>query len=126
MRVQIANVLLGDYEDDVPIGGFSASANGETQRGRGTCTGLARLRMRGGVVASFTVPTKLTFESVSEAQKWICDTVKVGGYEGLLLFTYDNGSETRFEWAVARPSNLTHRGVLVTANWSIEAGRQLS
>jgi hypothetical protein len=103
-----------------------ASASGETQRGRGTCTGLSRLRMRGGVVSSFQVPTKLTFDSVSEAQKWCVDTAKIGGYEGLLLFTYANGSESRFEWAVARPSSLSHRGVLVTAQWSIEAGKQLS
>lgn len=126
MRVTIASVLLGDYTDDIPIGGFVASATGDTQRGRGTCTGLARIRLRGNVVATFNVPTKRTFATVSEAQKWICDTAKVGGYEGLLKFVYANGSETRFDWAVARPTSLTHQGVLVTAVWSIEAGRPLT
>jgi hypothetical protein len=127
MRITIGNALLGDYSgDNIPVGGFVASATGDTQRGRGTCTGLARLRMRGGVVASFTVPTKRTFTTVSDAQKWICETAKVGGYEGLLRFVYASGAETRFDWAVARPSNLSHQGVLVTAVWAIEAGRPLT
>jgi hypothetical protein len=125
MRVTVGSTLLGDYEADRPIGGFVASATGQTDRGRGTCSGLGRLRARGNVVASFTVPTKLAFESVSAAQKWINDLVKAGLAEGLLRFEYDDGSETKFPWAVARPSQLTHAGVLVSATWQIEAGERL-
>ncbi|HRQ87208.1 MAG TPA: hypothetical protein PLA50_00300 [Bacteroidia bacterium] len=125
MRVTVGSVLLGDLESDVPIGGFTASGGGETQKGKGSCSGLSRLRLRGGGTASFSVPTKLTFPSVAEAQKWICDTAKVGGYEGLLRFAFEDGSQTLFPWAVARPDSLSHRGVLVTAQWRIEAGEKL-
>lgn len=127
MRVTIGSTLLGDYNDEIYIGGFRASAQGDTQTGRGTCSGgLARLRMRGNVVSQFSVPTNRTFTSVSEAQKFINDTAKIGGYEGLLIFEYVDGSETRFPWAVARPSDLNHRGVNVTANWDIQAGERLT
>lgn len=126
MRVTIGNILLGDHNEDLPIGGYSASVTTQTQQGRGTCTGLGRVRRRGSHIATFTIPTKLLFDTVSQAQKWIADTVKVGGYEGLLKMVYADGSETRFTWAVAKPNNLTHRGITVTASWSIEAGERLT
>lgn len=127
MRVTIGTNLLGDLDDDIPIGGFVASATAETQRGRGACSGgLQRLRDRGNVQVSFTVPTKRTFDSVAAAQKWVVDTAGAGGFSGLLLFVFADGSESRFEWAVARPSRLEHRGVLVSATWAIEAGAKLT
>lgn len=126
MRITVGTQLLGDYVEDIPVGGYRASASREVQRGRGTCGGLSRVKASGSISATITVPTKRTFETVSEAQKWINDTLLVGAYEGLLLFQYDDGSETRIPWAVALPSDLSHRGVLVTATWTVEAGERLT
>jgi hypothetical protein len=125
MRITVGNTLLGDYEEDIPVGGYRGSASREVQRGRGTCGGLSRVKATGSVSTAITVPTKRTFESVSEAEKWMNDTLKVGAYEGLLVFEYADGSETRFPWAVANPSEISYRGVLVTATWQIEAGEVL-
>ena len=125
MRITIGSNLLGDYEEDIPVGGYRGSASREVQRGRGACGGLGRVKLTGSVAVSITVPTKRTFDSVSEAEKWVNDTLKVGGYEGLLVFEYADGTETRFPWATALPSDLSYRGVLVTATWQIEAGDRL-
>lgn len=126
MIIKVGSVTLGSYEAEIFVGGFAASASGETQTGRGPCGGLRRLKDKGNAVASFTVPTKQEFESVSDAQKFICDAAKAGGYEGVLTFEFVNGADTKFPWAVARPSNLSHIGVMVTAVWNIEAGEKLT
>lgn len=125
MRITIGTTLLGDYEEDIPVGGYNGSATREIQRGRGACGELSRVKLTGSVAVSISVPTKRTFDTVSEAEKYINDTLKVGGYEGLLIFEYADGSETRFPWAVALPTSLSYCGVLVTANWQIEAGEPL-
>lgn len=125
MRITIGTTLLGDYEEDIPVGGYSGSASREIQRGRGACGELGRVKATGSVSVSITVPTKRTFDTVSQAEKWVNDTLKEGAYEGALLFEYSDTTDTRFPWAVATPSNLTYRGVLVTATWQIEAGDRL-
>ena len=126
MRISIGSTLLGDYDDDVHIGGLSVSADGTTQTGRAQSGGMARLRDRGNALVSITVPTKRTFDSVAEAEKWIMDTAQAGGYSGLFTIEYTDGSDTRFDWAVARPSSLSHIGLLVIATWSIQAGERLT
>lgn len=125
MRITVGSALLGDLDERF-VGGFVASADGSTNRGRGTCTGMARINRGGSTLARFTVPAKLTFPTVSAAQKWVNDTAKTGVYEGLLRFVYADGTETRFNWAVARPEKLSHQGVLVSATWQIEAGERLT
>lgn len=125
MRITVGSVLLGDYKVDLPVGGFRASGEREVQRGRGACAGLGRLKLTGSTQASFTAPTRRTFPTVSQAQKWINDTAKAGGYEGALIFVYDDGTDTRFPWATAIPTDLSHSGVMVTATWRIEAGERL-
>lgn len=125
MRITVGNAVLGDLDEDIYVGGFVASTSGETQRARAKCDGLTRLKDRGNGLASFDVPLKRSFETVSEAQKWIVDTAKAGGVEGRLLFAYADGTQSECEWAVARPSGLSHQGVMVSGNWRIEAGAKL-
>jgi hypothetical protein len=125
MRIAVGTELLGDYEDEVHIGGLAVSAEGDTQTGRAQAGGMARLRDRGNPIVTINVPTKRAFESVSEAEKWIMDTAQAGGYSGVLTIEYPDGSDTRFPWAVARPTGLSHMGLLVVANWNIQAGEKL-
>jgi hypothetical protein len=126
MRITVGNVLLGDYDEDIPIGGLNVSGEPVVNRGRGTCTGLERLRKNGARSMRMTVPTKRTFESVAEAQRWMLETGIAGGYEGILSCELADSSSVSVAWAVATPSDLTHRGVLVSATWSIEAGERLT
>lgn len=125
MRITVGSVLLGDLDEAIPIGGFSADANSEVQRAKGRCAGMPRLRVQARGMARYTVPTKRTFESVSAAQKYIVDTAALGAVEGRLQFDYADGATSILPWAVATPSGMTHRGVLVTATWSIDAGERL-
>jgi hypothetical protein len=130
MRLTIGNALLGEYPGEeipggAPIGGLRASGTGETQTARGACGGSARLRDRGGRMARLTLPTVRTFESVSEAQRFVLETAREGGVEGPLRAELEDGSEVVYPWAVARPSELLHQGVMVRARWDIEAGERL-
>lgn len=125
MKVTIGDILLGDYTEGVTIGGLVGSATGDTVIGNGGCGSLKRLKDRGNYIANFNIPTQRLFETVSEAAKFVADTAKAGGASGRLIFEYDDGSDTTFNWAVARPTNLSHRGVNVIAVWQVTAGEKL-
>lgn len=126
MRITVGSILLGDYQEEIYVGGYSASGSADIQQGRGTATGQRRLRKRGSAIANLTVPTKRDFDTVSEAQKFCNDTALTGGYEGKLVIEYADGSDTQADWAIATPTSLSHIGVMVTATWSIEAGERLT
>lgn len=126
MRVTVGEQLLGDVLDDLPIGGFSGSSTGDTHSSRGTSSGLERLRDLGNVRVTMSFPTKKTFATVSQAEKWLMDTLKAGGYAGPMSIQYDDGSTTDFPWAIARPGGSSYKGVLVNMTWNVRAGEKLT
>lgn len=130
MRLTIGDTLLGEYPGDeipggAPIGGLRASGTGRTQTSRGVCGGMARLRDQGDATARLTVPVTRTFDSVAEAERFVLETARSGGVEGPMRAELGDGSEVLYPWAVARPGDLQHTGVMVRARWEVEAGERL-
>lgn len=128
MTIYVGNERLGTSPDEVDprtVGGLVGSGRSEIQRARGKCDGPVRLGLRGNPVGSFTVPTVREFATVSEAARYVWEISLAGAVEGALTVEFDDTTSSSAEWAIATPSNLQHKGVLVTATWAIEAGAKL-
>lgn len=128
MRITVGNTVLGDYpgvDEDIPIAGFSAGVDADIVTGRGTLTTAQRVRLKGNVRTSLTIPTVRTFDTVSEAQKWIVDLSLSGPVDGRMVVTYQDGSDSVADWAVATPGEMNHYGVSVRVTWAIQAGKKL-
>ena len=138
MQIKVGKEILGDYpeqgEDNIFVSGLTASGDGDTVIGKGKATADAgkrfdrhqRIKDKGNIRSSVTIPTSRTFETPSEALRWIMETAAVGGYSGRLLVTYDDNNNNAFDYAIARPSSLSHQGVRVLCTWAVTFGKQLN